>query len=99
MKNHKKSGSSARTRSGVGAVLCLLAGACVAGHSVRQTTYSLGGRWGIHPRMALKMQWDRVNIRSNGSCLWANGTWGPCSANIATVLLGAGRRSTAVGPG
>ncbi len=61
--------------------------AYVAGQSVRQTTFSLGGRWDIYPRMALKVQWDHVKVRSNGSYLWANATGDPGNANIATVLL------------
>lgn len=53
----------------------------------RQSTYSLGARWDIYPRMALKVQWDHVKIRANGSFLWSNATNEPGSANVATVLL------------
>ncbi len=61
--------------------------AYAASQSIRQTTYSLGGRWDIHPRMALKVQWDHVQIKANGGLLWANATSDPGSAKIATVLL------------
>jgi hypothetical protein len=61
--------------------------AYVASQSIRQTTYSLGGRWDIHPRMALKVQWDHVKIKANGGFLWSNATSDPGSANVTTVLL------------
>ena len=61
--------------------------AYVANQSARQTTYSLGGRWDVHPRMALKVQWDHVKIKANGGYLWANSTSDAGRANIATVLL------------
>ena len=61
--------------------------AYAASQSIRQATYSLGTRWDIHPRMALKAQWDRVKIKANGSYLWSNATNDPGSANITTVLL------------
>lgn len=61
--------------------------AYAANLSTRQTTYSLGGRWDIHPRMALKVQWDHVKVKANGSFLWSNATSDPGSANVATVLL------------
>ena len=41
-----------------------------ANRTPRQTTHSLGARWDMHPRLALKVQWDRVDIRQNGSFLW-----------------------------
>jgi hypothetical protein len=58
-----------------------------ASQSTRQTTYSLGGRWDIHPRMALKAQWDHVRIKAHGGFLWSSATSDPGSANVATVLL------------
>ena len=58
-----------------------------ANRTPRQTTYSLGARWDMHPRLALKVQWDRVDIRQNGSFLWSNATQDPGRANIATALL------------
>lgn len=61
--------------------------AYAASQSIRQTTYSLGGRWDIHPRMAVKLQWDHVKIKANGGFLWSNATSDPGNANIATVLL------------
>ncbi len=58
-----------------------------ASRSTRQSTYSLGARWDIHPSMALKVQWDHVKIRANGGFLWSDATNDPGSANVATVLL------------
>lgn len=61
--------------------------AYVASQSTRQTTYALGARWDIHPRLASKVQWDHVKIKANGGYLWSGATSDPGSANIATVLL------------
>ncbi len=58
-----------------------------ANQSIRQTTYSLGGRWDIHPRVAFKAQWDYVKVKANGGYLWSSATSDPASATIATVLL------------
>ncbi len=61
--------------------------AYAASQSLRQTTVSLGSRWDIHPRLALKVQWDHVRIQANGGYLWSNATGDPGSANIGAVLL------------
>lgn len=101
MVSGSKSGASVMGPPAWGAVLAPIIGpaaaqqaqvlgataAYVASQSTRQTTYSLGGRWDIHPRMALKVQWDHVQIKANGGFLWSNATSDPGSANIATVLL------------
>ena len=58
-----------------------------ASRTTRQTTYSLGARWNLHPRMALKVQWDHVKVRPNGGFLWSNSKNDPGSANTGTVLL------------
>lgn len=64
------------------------AAAYVANQSMRQTTYALGARWDVHPRMAVKLQWDHVKIATNGGFyLWSNATSDPASANVTTVLL------------
>ncbi|WP_338416639.1 hypothetical protein [uncultured Sphaerotilus sp.] len=61
--------------------------AFVANLSSRQTTLSVGGRWDIHPRMALKAQWDHVKVDANGALLWANPTGDAGRANITSVVL------------
>jgi hypothetical protein len=58
-----------------------------ANRTTRQTTYSLGARWDIHPRMALKLQWDHTKIKPSGAFLWSEATNDPGSADVATVLL------------
>lgn len=63
------------------------AAASVASFSTRQSTCSLGARWDIYPRMALKVQWDHVRVRANGGVLWSDSTNDLGSANVATVLL------------
>jgi hypothetical protein len=63
------------------------AAAYAASQSTRQTTFSLGARWDIHPRMALKVQWDHARVKANGGYLWSSATSDPGSANIGTVLL------------
>ena len=61
--------------------------AYAASQSIRQTTVSLGGRWDIHPRVALKLQWDHVKIRPYGGFLWSQSTAEAGRANVATVLI------------
>lgn len=61
--------------------------AYAASQSIRQTTYSLGSRWDVHPRMAVKVQWDHVRVHANGGYLWSNANSDPGTANIGTVLL------------
>lgn len=61
--------------------------AYAASQSIRQATFSLGSRWDLHPRMALKVQWDYVRVQAHGAFLWSNATSDPGSANIGTVLL------------
>lgn len=41
---------------------------------IDQSSVSTGLRWDITPQTALKLQWDRVFVRANGSGLWANST-------------------------
>lgn len=54
---------------------------------VNQQTTSLGARWDLHPRAALKLQWDHTKIERNGGRLWSNPTSDPARADIFTVLL------------
>ena len=58
-----------------------------ARRSTHQTTYSLGARWDIHPRLALKVQWDHVEVEAYGSFLWSKSTNDPGRANIATAVV------------
>ena len=55
--------------------------------TMRQSTYSLGARWDIHPQVALKLQWDHVRILANGAQLWSNATASPGRADLATVTM------------
>ena len=41
-------------------------------YSTSQSTWSLGGRWNLSPSLALKCQWDRTHIHSQGDVLWLN---------------------------
>ena len=52
-----------------------------------QNTISLGTRWDLLPRLALKLQWDRVRIGANGGRLWANSGLDSGHANVASALL------------
>jgi hypothetical protein len=58
-----------------------------ARQSIRQTTTSLGSRWDVHPRMAVKLQWDHTRVRANGGFLWSTANGDPGRADIGTVLL------------
>jgi hypothetical protein len=52
-----------------------------------QSTTSLGMRWDLAPRLALKAQWDHVQVRRDGSGLWRNAGADPATANVAAVAL------------
>jgi hypothetical protein len=54
---------------------------------VDQQTRALGARWDIHPRLALKLQWDRVHVGANGSLLWTNPTPAPGRIDVGSMLL------------
>lgn len=50
-----------------------------------QSTISLGLRWDVAPRVALKGQWDHVKWTTQGSALWFNATGIPGSGNVFAV--------------
>jgi hypothetical protein len=52
-----------------------------------QSSLSLGVRWDVQPQMALKLQWDRVDVRANGGGLWANSDLRPSVNHIVGVGL------------
>jgi hypothetical protein len=58
-----------------------------AATSTRQTTCSLGARWDVHPRMAVKIQWDHTKIGGNGGSMWVNSDGSAGTANVGTILL------------
>jgi hypothetical protein len=53
-----------------------------------QRTWSVGARYDLDSRWALKFQWDQIRVNANGSGLWA-GSKGvdPASARIATFVV------------
>jgi hypothetical protein len=53
---------------------------------VDQQTTALGARWDVHPRLALKLQWDHVRVKPNGGLLWANPTPAAMRANVGSLL-------------
>jgi hypothetical protein len=53
---------------------------------VDQQTTAVGTRWDIHPRLALKLQWDHVRVNANGGLLWANSTPAAMRANVGSLL-------------
>jgi hypothetical protein len=52
-----------------------------------QNTTSLGMRWDLAPRLALKAQWDHVRVRREGSGLFGQSGPEPASANVAAIAL------------
>ncbi len=53
-----------------------------------QRTVSLGTRWDASPRVALKLQWDRIHVDVNGSRAWGvDITKADATVNVGTVLL------------
>lgn len=51
----------------------------------RQITTSLGTRWDVSPRIALKGQWDHVRTLRGGSALWRQGDARPARSNVFAV--------------
>lgn len=43
------------------------------GGAVRQRSVTLGARWDVHPRAALKLQLDRYSVDAGGSLFWTTG--------------------------
>ena len=52
----------------------------------QQSTVSLGARWDFDPRIALKLQWDRVRVAPNGGFIMSGKSSGGV-INAGTVLL------------
>lgn len=63
------------------------AAAHAASQTLRQTTISLGARWDLSPRLALKLQWDRVRVGVNGGYLWDQSRGERGRARVGTLLL------------
>jgi hypothetical protein len=55
--------------------------------AAHQSTTSLGMRWDLAPRLALKAQWDHVRVKREGGGLWHESGPEPASANTAAVAL------------
>ena len=53
---------------------------------IDQNTVSVGLRWDFDPRMALKAQWDHVNVKPNGNVMWSGLPTGG-QANVVSVAL------------
>lgn len=53
-----------------------------------QHTVSLGTRWDLSPRVALKLQWDRINVDADGNRAWGIGiSKRDATVNVGTALL------------
>jgi hypothetical protein len=63
--------------------------AALASNSVaaRQHSASLGTRWDMTARTALKVQWDHIQTDARGSALWAQSTPAAAAANVVTVAV------------
>ena len=53
----------------------------------KQSTFALGTRWDLGPRLALKVQWDHIRVAENGSSLWGAGSTVATRANVGAVVL------------
>jgi hypothetical protein len=62
------------------------AAALVNSGRVEQRTVSMGLRWDIDSRVALKLQWDHVVVSPNGGAIWQGNPNGG-RAKVGTVLL------------
>lgn len=56
-------------------------------HRQQQRSLSLGMRWDLAPRVALKMQWDRYLVAANGTRAFRNAANQAGSVNVASVVL------------
>ena len=65
----------------------LAAGAATAINTTapNQSTTSIGMRWDVTPRVALKAQWDHVRWRNQGSALWVNADGTAGAGNVLAV--------------
>jgi len=55
-----------------GAELYAGVGANLNFYTSNQSTWSLGLRWNLSPKIALKCQWDQTRIEAQGGVLWLN---------------------------
>lgn len=55
---------------------------------VAQSTWSLGARYDLDARYAVKVQWDRIRVDANGGRLWGGDrTFGAADANVTSVAV------------
>jgi hypothetical protein len=52
-----------------------------------QSTFATGLRWNYAPNVAVKLQVERVLVRSNGATHWVFSTPSPAKATVASVLV------------
>lgn len=52
-----------------------------------QRSVALGARWDFHPRMALKIQHDRVKVSNHGGLLWGNASGRPNRGDVTTMTV------------
>lgn len=50
-----------------------------------QTTLAVGTRWDVHPKLAIKCQWDHVHTRTDGGSFWSPKGVGSMRANILSL--------------
>lgn len=67
-------------------VLGQQASATLNNNRIDQSTATLGVRWDVDPRMAVKAQWDRVRVRRDGGLLWQGQASGG-RANVLSVVV------------
>jgi len=63
------------------------AAAAVNAPRQRQQSLSLGMRWDIDDRMALKLQWDHYRISAHGGRLWSNPSPEAMRTNVGSLVL------------
>ena len=55
--------------------------------AVSQSNFSLGARWDFSSNMALKVQWERIDVDEFGGRLWSNSTLDGGSVNVTSFLI------------
>jgi hypothetical protein len=55
--------------------------------NTKQHAISLGARWDLTSRLALKTQWDHIKTDANGTALWGGSSLDAGQADVASVVL------------
>ena len=55
--------------------------------AVSQRNFSVGARWDFRANMAIKVQWEHIDVNEYGGRLWSNSTLEGGSANVTSLSI------------